>query len=76
MDTDVIVVGAGLAGLVVAIIVLFIGAALATGRLSLANMAAGVGGVRANGGEIRVRNLPSKGCVFTVDLPRAAALAP
>ena len=29
-------------------------------------------GVRANGGEIRVRNLPGKGCTFTVDLPRAA----
>jgi len=43
-------VQAGLAGLVVAVIVLFIGAALATGRLSLANMAAGVGGVRANSG--------------------------
>jgi len=41
---------AGLAGLVVAVIVLFVGAALATGRLSLANMAAGVGGVRANSG--------------------------
>ncbi len=25
---------------------------------------------RANGGEIRVRNLPDKGCVFTLDLPR------
>jgi hypothetical protein len=29
-------------------------------------------GVRANGGEIRVRNLPGKGCTFTVDLPRAS----
>ena len=28
-------------------------------------------GVRANGGEIRVRDLPGKGCTFTVDLPRA-----
>jgi signal transduction histidine kinase len=25
---------------------------------------------KANGGEIRVRNLPGKGCVFTLDLPR------
>ncbi len=25
---------------------------------------------RANGGEIRVRDLPGKGCVFTLDLPR------
>ena len=33
-------------------------------------------GVRANGGEIRVRNLPGKGCTFTVDLPRAAPPAP
>jgi signal transduction histidine kinase len=29
-------------------------------------------GVRANRGEIRVRNHPGKGCTFTVDLPRAA----
>ena len=28
-------------------------------------------GVRANGGEIRVRDLPGRGCVFTIDLPRA-----
>jgi len=28
-------------------------------------------GVRASGGEIRVRDLPGQGCVFTVDLPRA-----
>jgi signal transduction histidine kinase len=27
-------------------------------------------GVEANGGAIRVRDLPGKGCVFTVDLPR------
>ena len=27
--------------------------------------------VRAHGGEIRVRDLPGRGCVFTVDLPRA-----
>ncbi len=26
---------------------------------------------RTNGGEIRVRDLPGKGCVFTLDLPRA-----
>jgi signal transduction histidine kinase len=30
-------------------------------------------GVEANGGELRVRNLPGKGCVFTIDLPKAAA---
>jgi signal transduction histidine kinase len=28
-------------------------------------------GVEANGGKLRVRNLPGKGCVFTIDLPRA-----
>lgn len=28
-------------------------------------------GVRASGGDIRVRDLPGAGCVFTVDLPRA-----
>jgi signal transduction histidine kinase len=28
-------------------------------------------GVEANGGELRVRNLPGKGCVFTIDLPKA-----
>jgi len=27
---------------------------------------------QANGGELRVRNLPGKGCVFTLDLPRKA----
>ena len=27
-------------------------------------------GVQANGGEIRVSNVPGKGCIFTVDLPR------
>jgi signal transduction histidine kinase len=26
--------------------------------------------VQSNGGEIRVRNLPGKGCIFTVELPR------
>ena len=25
--------------------------------------------VVANGGEIRVRNLPGRGCIFTIDLP-------
>jgi signal transduction histidine kinase len=36
-------------------------------------------GVEANGGALRVRDLPGKGCIFTVDLPRAvdpAHLAP
>jgi len=28
--------------------------------------------VRAHSGDIRVRNLPGKGCVFTIDLPLAA----
>jgi len=32
-------------------------------------------GVRATGGEIHVRDLPGSGCLFTVDLPRAAPLA-
>jgi signal transduction histidine kinase len=27
-------------------------------------------GVQLNGGEIRVRDLPGTGCIFTVDLPR------
>jgi len=27
--------------------------------------------VRASGGEIRTRNLPGKGCIFTIDLPSA-----
>jgi signal transduction histidine kinase len=26
--------------------------------------------VEANGGELRVRNIPGRGCVFTIDLPR------
>lgn len=32
-------------------------------------------GVQASGGEIRVRDLPGSGCVFTVDLPRAPAVS-
>lgn len=32
-------------------------------------------GAEANGGLIRVRNLPGKGCVFTLDLPRAPELS-
>jgi signal transduction histidine kinase len=32
-------------------------------------------GVEASGGEIHVRDLPGKGCVFTIELPRAAPLA-
>ena len=28
-------------------------------------------GVEANGGTLRVRDLPGRGCVFTIDLPRA-----
>jgi signal transduction histidine kinase len=33
-------------------------------------------GIRASGGEIRIRDLPGSGCVFTVDLPRAPAIHP
>jgi signal transduction histidine kinase len=33
-------------------------------------------GVEANGGELRVRDLPGKGCVFTIDLSKAAATNP
>jgi hypothetical protein len=29
-------------------------------------------GVEANGGRLTVRNIPDKGCVFTVDIPTAA----
>ena len=29
--------------------------------------------VRAHGGDIHIRNLPGRGCVFTIDLPLAAA---
>jgi signal transduction histidine kinase len=32
--------------------------------------------VRAHGGDIRVRNMPGKGCVFVVDVPLASADAP
>jgi signal transduction histidine kinase len=28
--------------------------------------------VRAHGGEVTVRNMPGKGCVFTIDVPLAA----
>ena len=27
--------------------------------------------VRAHGGEIRIRDMPGKGCVFTIDIPLA-----
>ena len=29
-------------------------------------------GIEANGGELRVRNLPGRGCVFTIDLPKSS----
>jgi signal transduction histidine kinase len=32
-------------------------------------------GVEANGGKLHVRDLPGTGCVFTIDLPRAAPLS-
>jgi hypothetical protein len=32
-------------------------------------------GVEANGGALRVRDLPEKGCVFTVEVPRAHPLS-
>ncbi len=32
-------------------------------------------GVEANGGEVRIRNLPGKGCVFTIELPTCAPRA-
>jgi hypothetical protein len=32
-------------------------------------------GAEANGGRLYARNLPGKGCVFTVDLPRSAVPA-
>jgi signal transduction histidine kinase len=31
---------------------------------------------KANGGEIRVRDLPGKGCIFTLDLPRVGPASP
>ncbi len=31
---------------------------------------------KANGGEIRVRDIPGKGCIFTLDLPRSAPPPP
>jgi signal transduction histidine kinase len=31
--------------------------------------------VSANGGEIHVENKPGKGCIFTIELPAAAAPA-
>ena len=30
---------------------------------------------KANGGELRIRDLPGRGCVFTLDLPRKVSLA-
>ena len=44
-----------------------IGSGLGLG-LSIARQA-----VRANAGDIHVRNMPGKGCIFTIDLPLAAA---
>jgi signal transduction histidine kinase len=32
-------------------------------------------GVQLNGGELRVRDLPGTGCVFTIDLPRSSTSA-
>ena len=32
--------------------------------------------VRAHGGDIHIRNLPGRGCVFTIDLPLAAQDVP
>ncbi len=31
---------------------------------------------KANGGEVRVRDIPGKGCVFTLDLPRKPLVSP
>src|SRR5687767_3468337 len=33
-------------------------------------------GAHANNGELHARNLPGKGCIFTVDLPRYAVATP
>ena len=30
--------------------------------------------VRAHGGDITVRNMPGRGCVFTIDVPLASAV--
>jgi signal transduction histidine kinase len=30
--------------------------------------------VEANGGELHVHNLPGRGCVFTIDLPKPASV--
>jgi hypothetical protein len=35
-----------------------------------------VKGAKANGGELHVRDIPGKGCVFTLDLPRRSPLPP
>jgi signal transduction histidine kinase len=32
--------------------------------------------VRAHGGEIVIRNLPGKGCVFVIDVPLSADVTP
>jgi signal transduction histidine kinase len=32
--------------------------------------------VRAHGGDIHIRNMPGKGCIFTIDMPLAAVTAP
>ena len=32
--------------------------------------------MQANGGSLRVQNLPGVGCIFTVDLPRALSQQP
>jgi len=33
-------------------------------------------GIEANGGTLRVQDLPGKGCIFTIDLPRFIADGP
>ena len=38
-------------------------------------LAFGRWGAEANNGRLYARNLPDKGCVFTIDLPRVAAPA-
>jgi signal transduction histidine kinase len=32
--------------------------------------------VRAHGGDIHIRNLPGRGCVFTIDVPLASDKVP